>query len=197
MIALSTLLPRIITDLPGITTPMAQRGLQIIAREFCQRTGVWHEKLTAFPSVKDQKKYTLTSEYATALIHRVEEVVVEPDTDDEYQIYSDSYSVDLRESQLILDPAIARDGDSIQPRVVYLPLFSNTELPDFVMNMYEQYIIYGVLAMYQKDLEQTWGNREEARANALKYKDGIDEVLADEIFAGEIGDIVAQVDHVL
>ena len=189
MIALSTLLPSLVIELPGCTTTMITQQLHRFVREFCRETGVWHEDLSAITSVAEQEDYTLTSEYASAVIHRVSSVAVGW-LNDNGNLDNDDWSVDLRDATLTIDPAPADDGEDIIPHVVYLPLMANTELPDWVMNEYEDVIIWGLLTQMLNMDGERWANPNRAKWYGEKYRGHLEDLATDEIIQGQVGDLV-------
>lgn len=190
MTLLDTLYPQITPELPQCPVPVLFQALQQAARDLCRDTSVWRANLTPIPTVEQQATYSLVSDEAEAVIHQVLRCDVET-------VEDWAYTIDLRASTITLDPIPTVSGEDIKLEVVYQPLPTVTELPEFLMERYDRLLVYRVLGRLMGRRRSPWADPDGSRMYESMYQDEVSDILNDEIVAGGSGEIVMGVTHVL
>ena len=193
-VALSTLMPRLVPELPKCPQPIITQMLKRITRDFFRRTGVWNEDLTTIASVADQRNYTLVNPYANTVIRQVDSVLVGDETDiDNMAEYL--YDYDTRTGILRLDSAIIDSGDDIIVHVTFEPTHTISELPEVLAPIYDESIVIGVLGRLKTQSGKPWYDPQLGQEYHDLYEEEVADALGDEIIGGGSGEITMEVGY--
>jgi len=150
------------TEVPTCPGQKIDQQLILTAREICQKTSAWTYDNPAVDVVADQPVYTLTSESGDAEIIRPKTVLISGE-----EVYPktksklDSYSSNWRNNSKVINPKqyIVETVGSIElvpgpselittgleVTVIQRPTMTTKVLPDFLLEMYSEVVIFGTL----------------------------------------------------
>ena len=175
MSALSDFHDLLLPELPGCTVAMVNKNLREAAREFCDRTGLWRQSLTAIDTVAAQATYALATPTDSQLV-RISEITVNSlllwrlsrrERADWSELCP---KYDLDEPPFVLSAGlttITLDRDEIPTASVVgglvveatlTPTPTAATLPDFLLSKYSEAIRYGTLSRLMK-MKKPWGDR--------------------------------------
>ena len=194
-VALSTLLPRLIPELPKCPQPIITQMLRRVTRDFFHETGVWNEDLATVASVADQKNYTLVNPYATTDIWQVNSVKVGDETEPE-DMRDYLYDYDRRTGVLRLNSAVTEDDEDILFHVTFLPKHTISELPEVLAPLYDEAIVLGVLYRLKMQSGKPWYDPRLGKDYQELYEGEIADAIGDDIIGGDSGEITMEVGYV-
>lgn len=165
-VSLSKWIYKLGNRLPYCPNPLIRSEVLDTIREFCQRTKLWTEQLTAIDVVSDTARYALSSDNGEVFGVQRAELDEEPlswtdvetkDRDDDTDWRTDTtddptecwYDETTGELVLVLTPSADHDVADDGGLVVWaylMPALTATEVPDWIYNKYSQEIEEGALA---------------------------------------------------
>ena len=148
--------------------PVQRQQLRLAAGRFCADTEIWREVMDPVPSVAGQAAYPLTppATHETAIL-RLLEVRVGGAAQDErgYALGADG--------KLHLATAPVKDDIEIVAAVVWLPMESCVDYPEWLMNRWEAGIAAGALAQLKLMAGQPWADPHGAGLHMSAYLDAV------------------------
>jgi len=171
MSSFSAYYDHLMPDLPGCTKALLDVHLLRVARDFCSKTGIWRQELTAVNLVATQATYTLTTPSSSALVRVVRLTVADEllwldgeDDNNEYPKYERnkppfSLSNDLTQITLIADETPAASlALGLKTTATLQPSTTAITLPDFLLSQHMEAIKAGTLSGLMKMMKKPWSN---------------------------------------
>ena len=160
MASLATLIPLVALDVPGAPEPVLNQAISLAAREFCRRTLVWQNHLSAFDVVADQHEYDLEPELddndAVAEIATIVRVELQGRCLAAGRDYRMSHT-----GQLYLHrPPGSAITAGLKVTVALRPVLGSDYIDDLIMSRYMEQLSYGVKSILMVQPKKTWSNVE-------------------------------------
>jgi hypothetical protein len=180
LVSVDNFLPRIIPHVPGCPDISVTLALVEAAAEFCDRTHVWREDLSADTTIAGDAELTLSTpgEVASVLklvvdtteIARLDQRSVDP-TDIAASGKPSGYWL-IGDSTIRLYP-IPDDEYVWYGLVALKPRLSSSSVEDFLLNSYGMYIIYGALSILMSIPGKDWTNMPLSEHYRRKFEHGM------------------------
>lgn len=155
---LYTLMPRLQVLIPSVSEVMLKLQLRESARDFCNRTWAFREKIT-MPTVVAQTSYTLVPGYTADMVQIVGLII---DTSQSVRYTSTGLN------NITLADAPAKVVNFIA-ECILRPRASNTLFPTDFLALYDQAIIVGCLHRLQAMAGKPWSSPEDAELNRRMF----------------------------
>lgn len=174
MSALSDYYDLLLPELPGCLPSMVDLQLREVAREFCEKTSIWREDLTAIDLVAGQAAYAVASPSVSAMVRVVsltvadvllwkDRQVKEGDDEPKYNPSEPPFtlSADLTTLTLATDevPTASLVGGLVITAALK-PTAAAANLPDFLRSQWSDAIRAGVLSRLMVMGRKPWTDRE-------------------------------------
>jgi hypothetical protein len=177
---------------PGLRfcpNPLIKREVIKTLRDFCKKTKLWYEQLTAIDIVADTAAYALSSSNGdVASVKRAEvgDLAIDPIREDvldrDYTNWRTTtgnpfaYFVDVsRNINLVYTPATASTG-GLDVWVNLMPTLTATTVEDFLYDDHRDIITLGARARLMAHEDRPWSNAQKAEAYRLQYEAQRDDV---------------------
>jgi len=171
---------------PGLRfcpNPLIKREVIKTLRDFCKKTKLWYEQLTAIDIVADTAAYALSSSNGdVASVKRAEvgDLAIDPIREDvldrDYTNWRTTtgnpfaYFVDVsRNINLVYTPATASTG-GLDVWVNLMPTLTATTVEDFLYDDHRDIITLGARARLMAHEDRPWSNAQKAEAYRLQYE---------------------------
>ena len=157
--------PQIIPHLPGCPEALIQQVIREIAREFCLESGVWRETQdAAATTVADQAAYTLTvpSGYVAVYL-RLNKVEV-----NDIEINETNWTFRPDHVLTFLTGSIPTvSSQNIDVEAEFLPTEACYQLPDWLVNRWQDAIVFGTVGQLKLMDEKPWYDPE---TGSMRYR---------------------------
>lgn len=173
MAAITTLYPAVLAIASQAPEILASRALIESAREFCSRTRLWREDLTALDSAASTASYTLTLPADSAVVdlmsvkYNTENLTPKDSAqldkiDSEWRTREGTPVYYKREGtdglRLVRVPATALTG-AIEVYAALKPAFNATSIDDTVLEEHQDTIVNGALARLLRIPKKEWSDK--------------------------------------
>lgn len=174
------LYPMMTPELPGCPDPVKLQALQRGGRQFCERTEAWREFLESIDLVDETVDYDLQPEY-NAEIRKI--VAVRINTEEGVTNGDDGALQDKSLYEWDPDTEILTLDDSLEPteditsgldvKVVLVPYLTTSELPQWFINRYADYLVAWAMVDLMTRPEKEWSNMVRAKFYQTEYQRGV------------------------
>lgn len=185
MSALSDFYDLLLPELPGCATALVDLHLREVAREFCTKTSIWRQDLTAINLVASQAAYAVATPASSELVRITQLTVagellwqlsdrnVERQQDGVAAKYNTneppfSLSADFAQITLMEVPTEALTG-GLEITAALQPTSSAATLPDFLKTQHSEAIRFGVLSRLMAMGKKPWTDRELSAAYDVRW----------------------------
>ena len=176
-------------ELPGCPQPLFNQHIIQAGRLFCQKSRVWREDLDSYDLVADTKTYTLSPIVSTVTYTARLEVILAVrwnsedgvDNGDKGTLINERlYSFDQDTNVLTFQTAPRDDVTSgLDVAVSLVPLLSETDISDWVLNIYAEAILAGAMFTLKNIPKTDWNDPAGAELAYRTFRSGIGKAKAD------------------
>jgi hypothetical protein len=197
MSALSDYYDLLLPELPGCLPSMVDLHLRDVAREFCEKTSIWREDLTAIDLAAEQAAYVVATPDLSAMVRVLSVTVADVllwkdrpvgECDDESKYRPDeppfTLSADLTTLTLATDevPTASLVGGLVITAALK-PTAVAATLPDFLLSQWSEAIRAGVLSRLMVMGKKPWTDRELAGFYASTWNSQLNKAA----YQGQVG----------
>lgn len=149
--------------------PAIISALQQTTRDFCKETRVWVHDVPETAVIPAQLSYTLELPEQTTIVHV-------------WGIDGRTGNYELKPEHYITFPNTLNFNklparDTFKPVVSLMPSAESEEIPDLLVEYFQDYIVSGAVAHLQMQPFRDWSQPNAAEAHLFKYQQGLQEAI--------------------